>query len=172
MILPKWCLFSQKLLKIVVFAQNSSILAKAAHNKFVFFWPKCVHFEKSCSKLSLQYKSLFWQKLLKIALVLPKITLLWQKLHKIVCLGQNGFTSAKATQNCVFCQNSLISAKTHRPNESKWQTGLKKVTMTNVSKRVKMANRSKNSKWKTGPNTTWQNCPKESIRSIGINESN
>ena len=84
--------------------------SKLCFDQSYLFWPKWLYFNKSCSKLCL------W----------AKKALLWQKLFKTVCFYHNGLTLAKATQNCVFCQNSLISAKTHRPNESKWQTGLKR----------------------------------------------
>ena len=96
--------------KIAIFWQIS-----AAAN--CVYWPKWVHFEKTCSKVSvLCQKGLFWQKRLKTVcfvlnrfiwgvqncVFLYEMALFWQKLLQTVCFVLNGFILANPAQSCFF----------------------------------------------------------------------
>ena len=92
------------MLKTVYLGQNSLISAKASEN----------------SVFSLK-RLYFWQKVLK-TVVSAKIALFWRKLLKTVCFSQNVLILAKPGQNCLFWakpaqngvlfgQNGFMSAK-------------------------------------------------------------
>ena len=51
--------------------------------------------------------SIFFPKLLKTVCFDCEMTLFWQNLLKVVCVGQNVFFFGIAGKNSCFCQNSL-----------------------------------------------------------------